>query len=397
MRNHWIYYYSGIITVKVTGSGLERFINELTRNDILIWNVKKHGTETLTFKMSLSNMGELRSIVRHTGCKIKFLKRTGLPFLLKRMIKNAGFLIGALLFSIIVFILSNMVWGIEIDGADPATEYKIRKELDTIGVKTGKLQFFLDEPEAIQRAITNKIEEVTWIGVELQGTTYHMQVVEKNVPEEPEKLGPQNLVAIKKAVIVDMFVEEGQPVVEIHDHVKPGQLLVSGEIGKEGEKKPVSAKGEILGETWYKSDVVLPLESTFQVFNGNEKRKHSIQFGSFSLPIWGFGDHQYKQFETESEKNTLRFLKWELPISYEKDTYRESEKVTRIYTEKEAIEVAKEMARRDIKNGLPEDATIKGEKVLRQTTQNGKVYLSMHFQVIENIAKSYPIIQGESE
>lgn len=397
MRNHWIYFYTGIVTVKVSGRGLERLLNDLTRNDILIWNVKKHGTETLTFRMSLKDISAFRTIVRHSGCKIDFINRTGLPFLLKRLLKNGGFLAGALLFSIIVFVLSNMVWGIEVKGADPATEYKIRKELDAIGVKIGRLQFFLDEPEAIQRAITNKIEEVTWVGVELQGTTYHLQVVEKNVPEEPEKLGPQNLVATKKAVIVDMFVEEGQPIVDINEHVKPGQLLVSGEIGKEGETKSVSAKGEVLGETWYKSDVELPLETTFQVFNGNEKIKHSILVGSFSIPIWGFGEHAYKQFETESEEKTFRLLKWELPISYIKDTYRESEKVTRTYSKEEAIEVAKEMARTDIKNGLPEDATIKGEKVLRQTTQNGKVYLSMHFQVIENIAKSYPIIQGESE
>ena len=32
-----------------------------------------------------------------------------------------------------------MIWGIEVKGADPATEYKINKELDKMGVKVGKL------------------------------------------------------------------------------------------------------------------------------------------------------------------------------------------------------------------------------------------------------------------
>lgn len=397
MRNRWFYYFSGNITVRVSGRGLERVINNLTRNDILVWDVKKHGIETVTFKISLEDAKQIRHIVRNSDCKVEFLGRTGFPFLLKRMLKNSGFLVGALLFSIIIFLFSNMIWGIEIKGADAATEYKIRKELDAIGVKKGMLQFLVEDPEGIQRAISNKLDELTWVGVELQGTTYHLQVVEKTIPEEPEKLGPQNLIAIKKAVIVDMFVEEGQAKVEVNDHVKPGQLLVSGVIGKEGETKSVSAKGEILGETWYKSEVTLPLKSSFQVFNGNEKRKHYIQFGDFSVPIWGFGEHNYSQFEKESEENRFSILEWELPISYVQDTFRESEQLTRTYSEQEAIEVAKEMARKDIKNGLPEDATIKGEKILRQTIQNGKVFLSIHFQVIENIAKSYPIIQGESE
>lgn len=98
MRNHWIYFYWGIVTVKATGTGLERFINRLTRNGVLIWDVKKHGLETMTFKMSLKDMKELKQAVRNSGCKVKFLKRTGLPFLIRRLFKNSGFFVGAVLF-----------------------------------------------------------------------------------------------------------------------------------------------------------------------------------------------------------------------------------------------------------------------------------------------------------
>ncbi|MER2140433.1 MAG: stage IV sporulation protein, partial [Priestia megaterium] len=44
---------------------------------------------------------------------------------------------------------------------------------------------------------------------------------------------------------------------------------------------------------------------------------------------------------------------------------------------------------------LGEDAKIKGEKVLHQEQDNGKVRLSIHYQVIENIANTQPIIQGD--
>lgn len=397
MRNQWIHFYSGFVTIRASGHGLERLINNLMRNGIQVWDVKKHGPEAITFKISLKEVKKIRAIVRHSGCKVAFTGRTGMPFYIKRLFKNSGFLAGAILFLAVIFILSNMIWGIEIKGAEPATEYKIKKELDAIGVKTGKLQFLVEDPEGIQRAISNAVNEITWVGVELQGTTYHLQVVEKTIPEEPEKLGPQNLIATKKAIIVDMFVEEGQPKVSINDHVKPGQLLVSGEIGKEGETKSVSAKGEVFGETWYKSEVSLPLKSRFQVFNGNEKQRHYLKLGKFPLQIWGFGKHTFEQFKEEKEEKQFHFLKWKLPVTYVQESIRESEDLIRTYSEEEAVEVAKEMARKDIKNDLPEDATIKGEKILRQTTQNGKVYLSIHFQVIENIAKSYPIIQGESE
>ena len=53
--------------------------------------------------------------------------------------------------------------------------------------------------------------------------------------------------------------------------------------------------------------------------------------------------------------------------------HREREEETRIYSKEEAFQVAKEMAKADIKSRLPEDAIIKGEKVLRQSIDNGKV------------------------
>ncbi|WP_066049800.1 sporulation protein YqfD [Robertmurraya korlensis] len=397
MKNQWIYYYSGMVSVKVTGKGLERFINTLTREQVSIWKVKRHGVHAMSFEIKVEDAHKIRKVVRNSGCKIEFQRRTGLPFLIKRAIKNMGFFIGAFLFLVVITLLSNMVWGIEIKGADPATEYKIRKTLDEIGVKKGKFQWSLGTPEAIQKSITESMDELTWIGVELQGTTYHLQVVEKNEPEKQEEFGPQNLVAKKKATIVDYFVEEGKPLVSLHEVVSPGEVLVSGAIGREGEEQLVPARGEVLGETWYWTEVDLPLSTNFQVYTGNETRKHAITIGNIKIPVWGFGKVEYKESVTEENNKPIKFLKWNLPVSYQQSTIRESENETRVYTEKQAYTVAREMARKDIKSLLPEDAKIKGEKVLRQLVKNGKVNLIVHFQVIENIAEPQPITQGDSE
>ncbi|UII54919.1 sporulation protein YqfD [Cytobacillus spongiae] len=397
MKNHWIEFYKGIVTVKASGRGTERFINQLTKHGILVWNVKRLGTHAITFKMKLADAKQIRSVARNSDCKIEFLQRLGLPFLMKRLLKNSGFLIGFTLFFMVIFLLSNMIWGIQINGANPATEYKISKELDKMGVKVGKLQFFVDDAESIQRKLTDQIEEITWVGIDLRGTTYHLQVVEKNEPEKLEYYSPRNLVAKKKAVIVQMFVEEGQPAVRINDHVKPGQLLVSGTIGTEDQPKIVPARGEILGETWYKTDVIFPLKTSFHVFNGNEKRRHFVKIGGLSIPIWGFGKNEFKQFETEENDKKLRFLKWELPISYISKTEREKEDVTKEYSKEEGLEMAKKLARTDIKNQVSDEAKIKGEKVLHHSIDNGKVKLSIHFQIIEDIAIEQPIIQGDSE
>ncbi|RIW37584.1 sporulation protein YqfD [Bacillus salacetis] len=397
MKNQWMTFFTGKVLVKVEGKGIERFINEMTRSRIAVWQVKRVGEQTFTFYLSLNDLHNFRRAVRRFDCRVTFLRGQGSPFLWKRTLKNSGFLIGAVSFLILTLLLSNMVWGVDIKGASPKTQYEIEKQLKEMGIKKGKFQFSIPDVESIQRELSNRMNNITWVGVELKGTTYHFQVVEKNEPEAEEEIGPQNLIAAKEAIIKDVFVEEGMPQVEVNDYVKPGQLLVSGYIGKEDQeaKKAVAAKGVVQGEVWYITKVELPLKTDFEVFSGEEKVKHYISFGKFRLPIWGWGKIEYKNSVEETSEHKVKFLKWELPVTYAEKTVREKEDVTREYSRKEAVATAKELARDNVKAGLPEDSKVIGEKILHEQIENGKVRLNVHFKVIEDITVGQPIIQGD--
>jgi similar to stage IV sporulation protein len=397
MKNGWVEIFFGRVIVKVSGRGTERFLNILTRNGLIVWNVKRHGTETITFYMRLRDALKIRRYARKSECSVSFLQRSGVPFLTRRLLKNSGFLAGALLFGLILLFLSNLVWGIEIKGAKPVTEYKIRKELDKIGVKVGKLQWNMDNVDVIQRKLTDQIREITWVGVQLKGTTYHLRVVEKNEPKKPEVIPPRNLIAKKKATIVKTFVENGKQVVFKNDQVEKGQLLVSGIIGKEDQTEIVPAKGEILGETWYYSRVEQPLVTDFKVFSGKEKQKYSFVIGNLEIPIWGFGKPKFKNYETERNEHNVHFLKWDLPINYVSTTLREREDYQREYSIQEAEKVAIDQARKEIKMHVDEDAMINDEKILHKVVKNGKVILEIHFSVIENIAVGQPISKETQE
>ncbi|MFJ7847347.1 sporulation protein YqfD [Peribacillus sp. NPDC097224] len=395
MKNQWTNYYTGYVKVKAYGRGTERLINMLTRRGLHIWDVKRVGSESLIFHMDFREISKLRQVLRKSDCKVKFLQGRGFPFLMKRVMKNSGFLAGLIAFLICIFVLSNMVWGIEVKGAKPETEHAIRKELDKMGVEIGKVQFLVDDVDTIQRKLSDRIGALTWVGVELKGTTYHFQVVEKRQPKEIEKTSSQNLVASKKAVITNMFIEKGQPKVNVHDYVSKGQLLVSGLIGKEDKPEIVSAQGKVMGQTWYKANVEVPLKTNFSVYNGNETSKHYIKVSSLSIPIWGFKDPGYKKQEKESTDRPFHFLQWELPISYKVETLRSKDDIVRSYTKEEAIKEGKKMAQADLRKLLEEEDQIIGEKVLHESMENGKVKLSIHYQVIEDIAVGQPIIQGD--
>jgi similar to stage IV sporulation protein len=395
MKNQWTNYFKGTVKIKVTGKLIEPFLNHCMKEHITLWQIKRNGKNTVTFNILLDDVTYIRKIVKSYNCKIFFMQKHGLPFMKKRMLKNSGFLVGILSCLIIIFLLSNMVWNISVEGATPKTEHEIQKQLTEMGIKRGKFQFVLPNVNDIQMELMERIDMISWVGAELQGTTFNFQVVEKSKPDEKEMLSPRHLVAKKKGVIYDYFVEEGQPLIHINDYVNKGDILVSGIIGKEGNTKIVAAQGRVFAEVWYKSNVEIPMKTTFEVLSDRYKTKHLLHFGSVKVPVWGFGKPDFDNYKVESLEKPLFFLKWKLPITYEQETIREKEIVTRTYDEEAAKEIGMRTAINELRSKLSKESTIKGEKVLHETNDNGKVRLQIHFQVIEDIASKQPIIQGD--
>lgn len=395
MSKFWTKPLYGTVSVRIMGKYTELFINRCLEKGILIWNIRRISNDTIVLRMYLKDALMIRPILKECRCKIHFLNRKGLPFFLKRVSARSGFVIGLVCFFIIVFLLSNMVWNVKVTGADPKLEHRIYKVLEEIDLKRGKFIFQLPDEREIQNYITDRVPELTWIGVTLKGTTYQFQVVEKELPEEVKRYSPRNLVAEKKAVITKMFVEQGQAMVEVNDYVQKGEVLVSGILGQEENTKIIPAKGKVYGEVWYTSEVTIPLKSTFETLTGDHYTKHYISIFGLEIPVWGFKSVDYKQYERNGSEKTFRFIKWNLPITYSKLEILESQTVERNLTVEEAVKVGKQMALEDLENMTDEDTEIKSSKILHQRTDNGKVKLVFHFKVIEEITKSQPIVRGD--
>ena len=387
----------GYVRVEIIGQDSSSFINTCIQSGISIWDIQPLDNNRALVSISVTDVQKARGILKENKLKIRIKEKKGTPFLLKRMWKRNGFILGMLSFIFLLFLLSNMIWNINVTGANPKTEYELRKAAVELGVTKGKFIFLLPNVREIQRDLTEKMDNVTWIGVTQHGTSYRFEVVEKEIPEAKQVTGPRHLVATKEAVIHSVFVEKGQPIVGVNDYVKKGSLLVSGLIGKEKKPQLVSAKGEIWGEVWYQTEVEVPLNTSFQTYTGKYKNRHYVSLFGLNVPVYGFSEGEFKDKTETLNESPLYLAKWKMPFSYIKKELRETDGVKRSYSKAEAIEVGKKMAKKELSKKLPEDAKINGEKVWQQNVSNGKVKLTMLYQVIENIASAQPIPiqQGE--
>jgi similar to stage IV sporulation protein len=395
MRNNWVTAFKGYVRVRVDGAYPERFLNRCIEQRLSIWKIKRVGDERIVFYMDIEDAKKIRPLLRTTGCKVTFAERKGTPAMMRKISVRAGFVVGLAACLAIVLVLSNMVWKVEVEGASPHVEHELRQVVTEIGIKPWTFQFSLPSVEQIQREVTEQVSGATWVGVRQKGTTYQFEVVEQKLPDEATRVSPRNLVAKKKAIIHDIFVEHGQAEVKPNDFVEKGDMLVKGEIGKEGKTEIVAAIADVRGEIWYKSEASIPLERLFTTLTGESKNRHYVSFFDLDVPFWGLRSHDFEQVQEFNEQKELHFLKWALPIKYIRKEFRETSSYNRTYTEEEAIQEAKRMARVELVHRLPEDAEVLGEKVLHEALENGKVKLKIHYQVLEDITSAQPIIQGD--
>ena len=80
MKNFWFKRISGQIKVKVIGIGVERLLNYLIKNNVVIWNVHRIDDKTVVFYMFIADLSHLRKAVHHHRVKVRFIKRAVFRF-----------------------------------------------------------------------------------------------------------------------------------------------------------------------------------------------------------------------------------------------------------------------------------------------------------------------------
>lgn len=395
MDKRWLNLFFGQVEIKVTGNHVESFINHCLQNGVDMSNIKRVSEDSIVCTIRSEHVRQLRSLLRKSDAKFRVLDRRGMPFYLRKLSFKKGFVAGIVLFAAVLFVLSNMLWDVNVVGAGPKVEHEIRQVLNDVGVQNGKFHSSLPSAEDIQYAINDRVDKVAWVGASLDGTTYNFRVVEKEVPKEKKGLTPRNLVATKEAVVHDIYVEQGKAKVKPNDYVQKGDVLISGKIGDKDHRKIIPAKGKIFGETWYETTVSVPLSSKLKTYTGERTTKHAIEIFGVRIPYWGFYNSEYKQYDVKTKKTPVHFLGWELPIVFERKSYLQTEESKQSYTKKQAVEVAKQLGQKDLKAKLGKSDQIKSGKILRQSLENGKVKVLLYYTVIENIAAEKPLVKNK--
>lgn len=298
----------GVITVQIEGFFTERFINLCRINNVKIWEVRNIVKGVIRFKMNIGDFKKLRPITKKTKCKVKIKDKKGLYFLLHRYRKRK--LIFVLITLLIFFSISfsTFIWNINIVGNTYLTNEQVITALKESGLYIGKSKFGFDKKQVIND-FRVQLQDVTWAGIDVDGTSVTVKVVEKTKIDEKDvqnnKLG--DIIANKSGVITKIVPENGTAKFKTGSYVEEGTILIEGTIySKILEPKRVTAKGIVNIEKEYQFNQEYNYEIIEKQYNA--KKRYTIGIGINSKEnMLNYLNKEKKYDITKSSKSVSLF------------------------------------------------------------------------------------------
>ncbi|TFE01112.1 sporulation protein YqfD [Jeotgalibacillus salarius] len=351
----------------------------------------------MTFVMHYSELHKLRKAARHTGCSIS-LSREGKNSEILTSLKSNISSVMAFFISLIIFLNAfQYIWTIDITGANPEIRSEAAEVLTKNGVRTGIRHSDLLSNQESAAILYKEIEQLSWTDFELKGSKLIVSLREKDFLADQEDEKNAHLVASKTGTVHTISVSSGTPVVKRDEVVSKGEILVSGYIGREGYEKAVTAKGTVKALTWYTVNVSMPQIKKGNKFTGQTYNKYALKIDSFTTPFVSLERDEYNRQIRSTDEKRFTLFGYELPFQIIKQEYKEVSEEEMTLTSDQYKEVLTTIAAKDVLSVTDGNGQILEEKILHEDIENGKVKLTIFYQVIENIAETKPFTEETRE
>jgi len=303
------------------------------------------------FEMCISIKGfkQLKPILKKTKTNITILERHGLPFFLHRYRKRKIFFIGVFVCCAMIFLLSNFVWNIHIEGNYSRTTEVILGYLEKEGIVHGIAKNRVDCKE-IATLLRAQFDDIIWVSAKIKGTRLIIEVQENTdtVLVDQAEYEPSDLIANREGVVTKIITRAGVPQVIVGDTVAAGDLLVLGRLDITDDSGTVTryeycaADADIYIQTSYPYEDTFLLEYEDKEYIEESKKSYNIQLFGYNISLFK-QQPTYQTYDVVTDERQLKLTEnFYLPISIGTSKTSEYISTTKMYTEEEAAEIAKQ-------------------------------------------------------
>lgn len=359
------------------GSRVNDFISQLHQKRVKIKHIK-HLENEILFEIARKDVKTVRSIRKKYRVKVK------IRYLYQSQIfqKNSWTFIGLFLLIIMPIVCSQFIWDVKVEAETPEMRVAVEKVIqDKLTLREPTLKRKLQSDFEIRQTIMEQQRDLSWVHIIKKGSS--LTIIPQLAPLTNNKKvvseTKNHLVAAKSGVVTHFNISSGERRVSPNTSVYEGETLVSGVIMVGERFITIGASGEVYADYWLETEFTIP---------------RNVQYISASSKEWEFGFKNKHEKEQEQSFQKVDLPNW-LSNYVEIKRTQKYTTVTEKISEKQIESFIMPLLHEKVLMSLPPKTIIKKENLLHVTFDDDTVKGKVLFLVNENIAKSYPISQGD--
>lgn len=364
--------------VRIKGHDIKSFIRNLHKKRINLNNLRIYDKEFYA-KLDQKDYSKLMEI--KTSYEIEVIKKYGVIHYKEVLKNNIIFLISIFISAIILLILENIIFDVEIVTNDSKIRKILNEELEKYDIEKYKLvKSYKRIQEIKSKIIENNKDNIEYIEIEKIGTKYVIRVEKRIINNLTKENNIRHVVASKNGIIKKIEANKGEILTKVNDYVAKGDILISGEIHKgEDILDNTSADGKIYAEVWYKVKVTIPIKYYEEKKTGKSENIISINMLDYNLNLF-----EKEKYKDKKEKETILFSDFFdlFKISYKNLEELEINDSINLMTSEN---IAVKYAREKIISKLSDEEYIISQKKLKTTLNDSTIKVEVFFKVYENI------------
>lgn len=381
-------YLRGYVVIKISGSNYEKTLNLLSRRNISIWDVEKKD-DYLSFKLAYDDYSKNTDLFEEN--KMQLTKTTGIAFKLHKIKSRKGFLLGAFILIVCLYVYSTLIWSIELVGGNEKLKKEIKEALSSYEIKLPTNENHINEKH-IETILYKNFKNFNFVEAYVEGTKLIIFIKEKNPnPEQVIDKSPTSIISTKNAVINKVIAKSGQSVIKVGDVVYEGQTLVMGIIKNKNleEYTMVPSIGTVYGKTYYSFQLKEEKQRDIAISTNKKENLYYLKINDKKMKIIG-DTNRFKNYNCKISAINIPLISNFTDISLEKNIYYEQQYEKVKIDENTAQNKMKINVFDDLKSMCSPDSRVITSS-LNFTEDEKYYYLNAQIEVIEDIGKEIKI------
>ena len=304
------------------------FLNYLGENDISLQSIK---TDSLGFT-AICDSRDYFFIAKSSKkfqTKVRMVNKIGIYFKIRSIFQRKGLLVAVIVFCILSYLYSEIIWNINIKTDDIQLKNEIAGQLFCNGIYAGSCydkEVFTKAAENIM--ITNN--SLGYITLNFYKGTLDCNVyIKENKVDYISQLSEDNIYAQKNGIITDIRVYEGFSQLQTGQSVSKGDVLVSNlYTDRHGNTYSVKTRAYIEAACEEIYSIFVPFEKDIELLTGTEEKEISVLFDNREYKL-GKADLTTQNSYMKREKlEYFSVLGFHFPLTVKTVTYYHTDNKT---------------------------------------------------------------------